>query len=390
MKSIEEIRRETPGCIDKIFLNSAGSSLVPDTVFTAMNEYLQKERMIGGYQLAQLCQNEIDDFYIQASKLLQCPSENIAFMTSATDAYAKAVSSIALEKDDYILTSDDDYISNYLLFFSLQKKFGIQIIRARNASNGDIDMDDFEKKMKTYKPKVVSVTHVPTNSGKIQPVEKIGDLCQKNDVWYIVDACQSVGQMNVDVTKIKCDFLSATGRKFLRGPRGTGLLYVSEKALERGLQPLFIDMRGAEWNTENSCIPVSGARRFEYWEVNYANLIGLTEAIKYALTIGMDDIRKYNSGLRDMLMRLLGKIPDIRLTEDGSIGSSIITFTSEKWSLKEIQDTLTQAGISYSTSFRHFALIDFNKKKVDWAIRLSPHYFNKEEEILKVCEIIQK
>jgi cysteine desulfurase / selenocysteine lyase len=167
-------------------------------------------------------------------------------------------------------------------------------------------------------------------------------------------------------------------------------LYVSDKALAAGLEPLLIDMRGAEWVTENSYNPQMSATRFELWESNYANILGLSEAIRYALSIGTENIRNYNFTLCTLLKEQLCKIPAIRITEDGSHSSSIVTCTSNIITMKEFQSTLDEAKISYSVGYRHYALIDFNKKDVDWVIRFSPHYFNTEDEIMKVGEILYK
>jgi len=387
---IKKVRADTPGCSNKIFLNSAGASLMTEGVCQIMHSYLEKEMMLGGYQTVPFYQNEIKEFYHQASFLLHTKPTNIAFTFNATDAYSKAVSSIPFKAENYILTTDDDYISNFILFFSLQKRFGIHIVRCNTLSSGDLDMQDMEKKIQKYRPVLISATHVPSNTGKIQPIDQIGDLCEKYNIWYIVDACQSIGQIDIDVNKIKCDFLSATGRKFLRGPRGTGLLYVSDKALAAGLEPLLIDMRGADWDTENSYKPQMSATRFELWEANYANILGLSEAIRYASYIGTENIWKYNHKLCTILKEQLQKIPEIRITEEGSQSSSIVTFTSDSISLKKFQSTLDESNIFYSLGYRNFALIDFNKKNVDWVIRFSPHYFNTEDEIMEVGEILNK
>ena len=387
---ITKVRADTPGCTQKIFLNSAGSSLMTKGVVQVMQSYLDKEMILGGYQTVPFFQHEIDAFYLHASAILHTSPANIAFTFNATDAYAKAVSSIPFKSGDYILTTEDDYISNYILFFSLQKRFGFQIVRCNTLPSGDIDIFDLETKMLKYRPLLLSVTHIPSNSGKIQDVEQIGQLCEKYDIWYIVDACQSAGQMDIDVTKIKCDFLSATGRKFLRGPRGTGLLYVSDLALAAGLEPLLIDMRGATWDTENSYKPSGSATRFELWEANYSNILGLSEAIRYALSIGLENIRAYNLELCQLLKEQLQTISDIKITEEGSQTGSIVTFTSDTKTLDEYKNTLDMANVSYSVGYRHFALIDFNKKNVDWVIRFSPHYFNTTDEIMQVGEILSK
>ncbi|HXB43123.1 MAG TPA: aminotransferase class V-fold PLP-dependent enzyme, partial [Puia sp.] len=266
---ITKIRKDTPGCVDKIFLNSAGSSLPPKSVVEKSVGYLQFEQEVGGYEAAFLRAEEIDTFYKETATLLHCKPANIAFAYNATDAYARALSAIAFKSGDYIVSTNDDYISNQIAFLSLQKRFGVRLLRANNLDNGDIDLTHLEELILGFLPVLVAVTHIPTNSGLVQQVEEIGKICKKYDVWYLLDACQSVGQREVDVEKIGCDFLSATGRKFLRGPRGTGFLYVADSIINEKLEPLFIDMRGADWIKADEYLIQMDAKRFELWEFSY-------------------------------------------------------------------------------------------------------------------------
>ncbi len=386
---INKIRKDTVGCEDKLFLNSAGSSLPPTSVLEKMKDYLTEEELIGGYAADKLRTNEIYTFYTETAKLLNCKPKNIAFAYNATDAYARALSSIPFKNDDYILTTNDDYISNQIAFLSLQKRFGVKLLRADNLENGDIDLMHFEELMKEYDPVLVAVTHIPTNSGLVQNVEEIGKICSRYDAWYLVDACQSVGQMIVDVKKIGCDFLSATGRKFLRGPRGTGFLFVSDEVLEHKLEPLFIDMRGANWLSADEYEMVMDAKRFEMWEFSYATVVGLAEAIKYANEIGLKEIYDYNKPIIKKLRDGLSGITGIHVLDKGSSTSNIVTFHKSGINLNELETFLRNNKIFFSVSARTSARIDFAKKNVDWAIRLSPHYFNTEEEIEKVLSVIK-
>ena len=385
---INAIRKDTKGCIDKIFLNSAGSSLPPKPVVEKMNAYLQFEEELGGYEAAKLKEADINVFYEETAKLINCKPRNIAFAYNATDAYARALSAIPFNTGDYLLTTNDDYISNQIAFLSLQKRFGIKLLRANNVENGDIDLNHFEELTKKYKPALVSVTHIPTNSGLVQDVEAIGEICKRYDCWYLLDACQSVGQMEVDVEKIGCDFLSATGRKFLRGPRGTGFLYVSDGVLDAKLEPLFIDMRGADWQTADSYQVQMDAKRFEMWEFSYASVIGLAEAIRYANQIGIQNIHEYNLPLIKALRDGLVGIDGVVVLDKGSVKSNIVTFHKKNIELNEIEHILKNEKVFYTVSKKEYAIIDFTKKGVDWAIRLSPHYFNTPEEIKKTIEIV--
>ncbi len=385
---VNKIREDTPGCEDKIFVNSAGSSLVPIAVAKTVSEYLAQETLYGGYHLSDQYSDEIASFYSEASKLINCKPENIAFMTSATDAYTKALSSIKLSKGDVILTTDDDYVSNFMHFYSLKNHYGIEVIRSRTFSNGDLDVEHFESLIVENQPKVVSVTFIPTNSGLVQDAYSIGDLCEQYGVIYLLDACQAVGQINVDVTELKCDFLSTTGRKFLRGPRGTGFLYVSDKILKNDYAPMYLDMRGANWVNPDKYELFGGAQRFELWEMSYALLLGLKEAIKYCNQVGLNFIQDYNSIIRDRLVGGLDSLKDVALYDKGSQRSNIVTFKKEGLTNEEIKRKLDEQNVYCSISTRSSAMFDFDKKSIEGAVRLSPHYFNTTEEMDKLIEII--
>lgn len=387
--NIDKIREETPHCADKIFLNTAGASLMPIPVIEKINQYLDHETRLGGYKVQDLWESEISEFYTQVARLLGAHERNIAFAHDATDAYAKALSSIDFQSGDVILTTNDDYASNQIQFLSLQQRLGVHVIRANNLDNGDLDLDNIEALISEHQPKLIAVTHIPTNSGLIQDVETIGQLCSKHDILYLVDACQSTGQMVVDVSTIKCDFLSATGRKFLRGPRGTGFLYVSDRVLEQGNAPLYLDAFGATWTSADQYELQSTAKRYETWESPYALVIGLSEAVRYANSIGMDDIEAYNKKIAARLRHNLEAIPKVTQYDRGSVQGNIITFRKDGKSLDAIKLELDEHNVFYSTSTLEWGLIDFKKKGVDGVIRLSPHYFNTEAEMDRVAEIIE-
>jgi selenocysteine lyase/cysteine desulfurase len=254
-------------------------------------------------------------------------------------------------------------------------------MRAASQPEGGVDVEDMKRLMDKHAPRLVSLTHVPTNSGLVQPVEHVGQLCRERDIPYLVDACQSVGQFPVDVQKIQCDFLSATFRKFLRGPRGTGFLYVSDALLKKNWEPLFIDMRGADWTGYNEYKIRADAHRFEEWEMPHALLLGCKAALDYAHAVGPENIQARNKILCERFRQGIGTINDLALLDLGKDRSSIITVRIPGWQPQDLLETLRSQNINTSISYRIFALIDFEKKGVDWALRVSPHYFNTEEEI---------
>lgn len=378
--NIEAIRKDTPGCKSKIHFNNAGASLPPLPVTAAIHDYISFESITGGYEAADSRKNEIEEYYASASRLINTNENNIAFTSSATSSFSLALSSIPFEQGDIVLIANEDYISNQIAFLSLQQRFGIKLIRTKSLSTGGVDLNDMEKLINDHHPKLVSLTHVPTNTGLIQPVEMVGKMCKNKDILYLVDACQSAGQIPLDVKKIGCDFLTATMRKFLRGPRGAGFLYVSDRVLEKKLTPLFVDMRGAEWTGPDTYEVRMTAKRFEEWELPYALVVGSKEAINYALNIGIENIQNRNKVLCDMLKSKLNSI-ELKILDIGENQSSIITIEMPGKQPQGVLEYLRAVNINTSTAHRSSAQIDFKSKKVDWALRISPHYFNTEDEI---------
>ncbi|MEN0051366.1 MAG: aminotransferase class V-fold PLP-dependent enzyme [Bacteroidota bacterium] len=381
MLNIQQVRQETPTCLQKIHLNNAGASLQPQVVVNNVIGYLQLESQLGGYETANLKAQEIQDFYTAVAQLLKTKPRNIAYAHHATEAYNKALSSIPFERGDVLLTTDDDYASNQIAFLQLQKKTGIQVIRAAQLPEGGVDVNSVEELIKKHHPKLVAITHIPTNSGLIQDVYSIGKLCQQHDILYLVDACQSVGQLDLDVNKMHCDFLSATGRKYLRGPRGTGLLYVSDKALALNLEPDFVDMRGADWVAPFHYDLSPTAKRFEYWECNYANLIGAKTAVEYALKVGLPAIEGRALKLADYTRQQIMQHTDFQILDRGKNLCSIVTIHHPKYDGEALKARLIDNNINVSLAVKVAALLDFEQKGVDWALRISPHYFNTREEI---------
>ncbi len=380
---------ETPGCLHYNHMNNAGASLMPTPVIKAIKDHIDLESQIGGYEAHAAQLDEIKDAYGEAAKFLNCKPDNIAYVASATDAFARALSSIPFNKGDVILTSEDDYISNQIMYLSLQKRLSIRLERVPCDVAGGIDIDQAETLIRKFNPKLVAVTHIPTNSGLVQDVKSIGEVCEKYDVTYLVDACQSVGQLPVDVREIKCDFLSATMRKFLRGPRGAGFLFVSDKALQKGLEPLFIDMQGAEWIESDNYKPHSDGRRFEDWEFAYALVQGSGEAFKYASQIGMENISPRVTSLAATLRQKLSEIDGIKLLDRGKELCAIVTCQVPATDYMDLKRHLQEHKINAGVSLWHFATIDFQKKGVEWALRLAPHYYNTDGEVDEVVDVLR-
>ncbi len=387
--SVDQLRDETPGCKTKAHFNNAGASLMPQPVIDAQKNYLDREAVTGGYEAADEQAGEISGFYGSMGRLLGCRAENIAYTSSATNSFARALSSIPFKSGDIILLANEDYISNQLAFLSLQKRLGIRLIRAESLTEGGVDVDSMKQLMDKHKPRLVSLSHVPTNSGLLQPVEEVGMLCKERGILYLVDGCQSVGQMPVDMKAMHCDFFTGTFRKFLRGPRGTGFLFVSDNVLQLNLWPLFIDMRGADWTSADVFELRKDARRFEDWEFNYAQVLGCRAAAEYALNVGLSEIQERNTSLCGVVRAGLTQL-GLRTLDLGKKLSSIITVEIPGREPALVLQTLREKNINISISSRSSAIIDYDAKRVTWAVRISPHYYNTEEEIETLLRALQK
>jgi selenocysteine lyase/cysteine desulfurase len=387
---LARLRAETPGCASRIHFNNAGSGLMATPVLEAITEYLALEAELGGYEAADAREEAIHDFYAATAQLLGCEARNIAFASNATDAFARALSSIPFASGDLILTTRDDYISNQIAFFSLRKRFGVDVVHAPNVPEGGVDVGAMERLMRERRPRLVAVTHIPTNSGLVQPVAEIGRRCRELELLYLVDACQSVGQYAIDVEQLGCDFLSATGRKFLRGPRGSGLLYVSDRALAAGYEPLFIDMRGARWVGPEDYRQVETAARFEDWEFSYATLLGSAAAIRYAFKVGIDVVAERTPALGAALRERLAELDGVRIFDRGRRRCAIVTFTVDGWNSEVLMTELRRRRINSSVSAREHALYDFTDKGVEACVRMSPHYYNTEQEVDEVVDAVRE
>ena len=369
--------------------NNAGAGLLPAPVLQSMLDHLNLEARIGGYEAAAARAVEAREFYAAIADLLNCGSHNIAFASSATHAYSKALSAIAFQPGDVILTTRNDFISNQIAFVALRKRFGIEIAHAPDLPDGaGVDVDAMAALMRSLRPRLVAATHVPTNSGLVQPVTDIGRHCRELDLLYLVDACQSVGQFQIDVEKIGCDFLTATCRKFLRGPRGSGFLYVSDRVLRDGYEPLFIDMHGARWIEPHRYRAVETAARFEEWEFPYSTLLGCATAARYALNVGLSAIAHRSPALAASLRDRLAEIPGVSILDRGPRPAAIVTVAVSGWKPEPFKQAMDARGITSALSFREFALYDFKDKDVDWCLRLSPHYYNTEAEVDAVAATI--
>jgi selenocysteine lyase/cysteine desulfurase len=387
---VTALRADTPGCEKVIHFNNAGCGLLARPVLASMIDHLNLEAMIGGYEACAARAEQVAEFYTEVAALINAEAGNIAFAGSATHAYSTALSAIPFEAGDVILTTRDDFISNQIAFLSLRKRFGVRLVHAPDLPTGGVDVPAMAALMRARRPRLVAATHIPTNSGLVQPIAEIGRHCRELDLLYLVDACQSVGQYPIDVAEIGCDLLTATCRKFLRGPRGSGFLYVSDRVLHAGYEPLFIDMRGARWTAPDRYEPVATAVRFEDWEFPYSTLLGSAVAARYARRVGLDAISLRTPALAATLRGALASTAGIRVLDRGPQLGALVTFAVDGWEARAFKSAMDARGINSALSFREFAQFDFAAKDVDWCLRLSPHYYNTEAEIEEVAAAVRE
>jgi selenocysteine lyase/cysteine desulfurase len=383
---VKHWRDDTPGCGNQIHFNNAGSGLMPRSVLDAIVGHLNREANFGGYESAEDAEAAVADAYANVARVLGTQPRNIAVVENSTVAFFQALSAFDFKPGDVIITTRNDYISNQLAYLSLARRRGVEVRRAADLAGGGADPQSVRELLRDSRARLLAVTWVPTNSGLMQPVEALGEMAEAASVPYLVDGCQAVGQIPVDVAKLRCDFFSGTARKFLRGPRGIGFLYVSDRALQRGDFPLYIDMRGADWVSADSFAPAPDARRFENWEFAYSLVLGLGEAARYALGVGVERGGRRARELAATLRSKLIEVGGIRVLDRGSELAAIVTIEVAGWDATELSKLLRGRGINSSASLRAYAVIDMDEKRAASALRLSPHYYNTEEEIERVVE----
>jgi selenocysteine lyase/cysteine desulfurase len=387
--TVKQWRDDTPGCANQIHFNNAGAGLMPRSVLDTMVGHLNREANFGAYESADDAEAVATDAYAHIAKVLGAEPRNIAVVENSTVAFFQALSAFDFKPGDVIVTTRNDYISNQLAYLSLARRYGVEVKRAADLASGGADPQSVKELLRDSRVRLLAVTWVPTNSGLMQPVAAIGEIAEAAGIPYLVDGCQAVGQIQVDVAKLRCDFFSGTGRKFLRGPRGIGFLYVSDRSLKRGDFPLYIDMRGADWVSADDFAPAPDARRFENWEFAYSLVLGLGEAARYALEVGVE---RGGRRARDLAATLRGKLSGlsgIRVLDRGLELAAIVTVEVPGWDATDLSKLLRTKGVNTSASLRAYAVIDMDEKRAASALRLSPHYYNSEEEIDRAVETLR-
>ncbi len=374
-------RADTPGVGHQIHLNNAGAGLMPAAVVTAITDHLRLEARIGGYEAADLVEPGVRACYQALATLIGAAPRNMAVVENATVAMAQALSAFDFSPGDVVVTSESDYVSNQLMLLSLAQRCGLEVKRAAELPAGGVDPDSLDQFCRHPRTRLVVLSWLPTNSGLIQNATAVGEVCTRRGIPYLLDACQAVGQLPVDVRTLRCDFLAATGRKFLRGPRGIGFLFVSDRMLDAGMFPLFIDLRGGVWTDPDQFRIAPGADRFENWEFAYGLLLGLGEAARYTTAAQAAGGFERAVRLAVRAREVLGALPGARLLDRGSRLGAIATANFSPRPARQLMLDLRRGGINCSAFQRTAAVIDLDRKQVADGLRVSPHYYNSDPDI---------
>ncbi|WP_420562050.1 aminotransferase class V-fold PLP-dependent enzyme [Thalassobaculum sp.] len=376
---VDRARAETRGCEGMAHLNHAGSSLMPIPVADALIGWQREEEFRGGYETVDRYQDKLENFYDATARLLNCGRDEVAFIENATRAWDMAFYALDLGPGDRILTTESEYGSNMIAYLHRARHTGCEVAIVPNDGHGQIDVEALDR-MVDDRVKLISISHVPTGGGLVNPAAAVGKVARRHGVPYLLDACQSAGQVPLDVQAIGCDFLSATGRKYLRGPRGTGFLYVRGDWIER-LDPPLLDQHAAELINEREYVIRGDARRFENWECHFAGKAALGVAIDYALGWGLEAIRDRVQPLAQTLRDRLSGIDGVEVLDEGAEKCGIVTFRKAGEEADNIKRRLKARRINVSVAGDSGARVGYDRRGISTAVRASVHYVTLEREI---------
>lgn len=373
-------RARTPGCATGHHFNSAGAALPTAETLATVVGHLRLESLAGGYEAAREAAPRLEAVYGLAALTIGAAPEEIALVESATAGWQRILHALRLGPGDRVLAARSSYVSSALHLLSLEREHGVTVEILDNGPDGAVDLEHLDRALRRAPAALVTAAHVPTSSGLVEPAAELGALCRTHGAPFLLDATQSLGQLPVDVTALGCDLLVATGRKFLRGPRGTGLLYVGAERLGH-LAPGAPDVRGARWTGDRSWSVSPGARRFETWEAAHALRLGLGCALADLRALGTEAVAAHIAHTGHGLRADLAAIPGVTVTDPPAAGGGIVTFTVDGRTAPEVQAELTRRQVHVTSVPAGHGRWDMAPRGLTAVVRASVHVYNDTDDV---------
>lgn len=380
-------RSRTPGTAHGTHLNSAGASLRTVEVIEAMRTFHDRENTVGGYEAALEAAPALQETRSNVATLIGAEPHQIGLTDSSTKAWATAFYGLHLTEGDVVLVDRASYVSSALMLLRATERDGITIEVVGDDAHGQLDVEALDRALTQHgeRAKLVATTHVPTYSGLINPAAEVGALARRHGVPFLLDTCQSVGQLTVNAREIGCDYLCATGRKFLRGPRGTGFLYARDPDT---LDPLILDGSGATWSGPSEWRPAPDASRIEGYEYDAAGRVGLGVAARQAIELGPDQVEKQICSMAATLRTMLAEVPGVTVLDRGERLGGIVSFTVDGHPAPELTARLrTEQAVRLWFSERtsgQWAM------PVDSSVRASVHVYTNDEDLARLVEVLPR
>ncbi len=388
MIDVERLRAETPGVEKVTHFNNAGAALMPAPVLEAVNAYFEREALYGGYETQRKRANQIEAVYQSLSELIGADRSEVALADNATRAWDVLFYSLGLGEGDRIVTTTSEYVSNWAAYLHVRDRDGVVVDVVPDTRDGDVDVEALEEMVSERETALITLNHMPTNGGLVNPAAAVGDVASRHGIAYLLDACQSIGQIPIDVREVNCDMMTGTSRKYLRGPRGVGFLYVKEAFVEH-LDPVFVELENAPVVLPDYFSLAGGAHRFETWEKSYANIAGFGAAIDYAIDVGVDAMWERIQALAMTLRQQLAMIDGVEVHDRGTTKGGIVTFEVEGRQMLEVRELLAERAINVSTVTPFSAPLDMRSRDLEGLVRASVHAYNSDDEIDDLISAIQ-
>lgn len=366
---------------EKIYLNNASVSLMPTQSIEAMREFLMEYSSMGPDSK---CSESFVTEKLRAvrktiANIISCQPDEVVLTQSTTDGVNLVANGLSFDDNDNIIIRGmaHEHHSNFYPWISLRDKISVKSLPVD--SNGFFKLCDLRSSVDAN-TRLVAISHALYNTGSILPVEEIGNILD-DKVPFFVDSAQSVGCIEVDVSKIGCDFMSFNGSKWLCGPMGTGVFYCSRKS-SRLLEPKTVGGESAIIYDDSRLAFKELPDKFQTGFRNYVGVVGLESSANYLQSFGMNNIQKKNQYLSCLFREELAKIPDIVLygPKDQDLRTSIVSFNLKGRDSQILVDKLEKQNII-------LAVREIINKKI---VRASPHFFNTESQMLKVVDAIKK